>query len=216
MYFNTVLFDLDGTLTDPGIGITNSILYALKRTQMPVLPREELYQFIGPPLLEEFQKVFGITEERSEQILTEFRVYFEKTGIYENQMYTGVPEMLQELQRSECRLVLATSKPEVFAVRVLEHFGLLEYFEVVAGSTIQETRSAKGEVIAYALKQCGNPGSAIMVGDRKHDILGARENGIASLGVLYGYGSREELTAAGADFLADHVEDIVRLLREPK
>ena len=210
--FETILFDLDGTLTDPGLGITNSIRYAMEQRSMPPLPREQLYRFIGPPLLEEFQRVFGVSRAESEAMLAEFRVYFEKTGIWENRLYPGVPEMLARLKEHGCRLVLATSKPEVFAVQILEHFDLFPYFDAVAGSDLDETRTAKGEVIAYALHKAGGSGSAIMVGDRRHDVLGARENGLDALGVLYGYGNREELERAGARYLAGQVEEIAGIL----
>lgn len=215
MAFDTILFDLDGTLTDPGIGITNSIAYALEQRGMPVPPREELYQFIGPPLLEEFQKVYGVTEDEARELVAQFRVYFEDRGIYENRMYEGIPEMLQRLRDGGCQLVLATSKPEVFAEQVLEHFSLRSYFAAVAGSTIDEGRTDKAEVIAYALRKQANHGRTLMVGDRKHDVLGARANGMACLGVLYGYGSREELVAAGANRLADKVSDVADIILSP-
>ena len=212
MQFDTILFDLDGTLTDPGLGITNSIMYALQQEGMPVPPRQELYRFIGPPLVEEFQSVYGVSKERALALLAGFRTYFEKQGIFENQMYAGIPEMLERLRSAGCRLILATSKPEVFAAQVLEHFGLRDFFQIVAGSTIDETRTNKADVIAYALGRLGTAPHAVLVGDRCHDILGAKANGLKSMGVLYGYGSREELTDAGADLLAAQVNDVAELL----
>lgn len=216
MTFDTILFDLDGTLTDPGIGITNSIAYALEQSNMPVPPREQLYQFIGPPLLEEFQKVYGVTEAEARALVAQFRVYFESRGIFENRMYDGIPEMLQRLRDHGCRLVLATSKPEVFAEQVLEHFGLRSYFTAVAGSTIDEGRTDKAEVIAYALGKLDVAGRPLMVGDRKHDVVGARTNGIPCLGVLYGYGSRQELLGAGAVRLAEQVSDVADIILAPE
>lgn len=211
MAFDTILFDLDGTLTDPGIGITNSIAYALEQRGMPVPPREQLFRFIGPPLLEEFQKVYGVTEAEARELVAQFRVYFESRGIFENRMYDGIPEMLQRLRDHGCRLVLATSKPEVFAEQVLEHFSLRQYFTAVAGSTIDEGRTDKAEVIAYALDKLEAAGRPLMVGDRRHDVVGAQANNIPCLGVLYGYGSRQELTEAGAVRLAETVEDVADL-----
>ena len=208
MIFDTILFDLDGTLTDPGIGITNSVAYALEQRGMPVPPREKLYRFIGPPLLTEFQTVCGVSESEARLLVEQFRVYFESRGILENRMYDGIPEMLRRLRDCGFRLALATSKPEVFAEQVLERFALRPWFDAVAGSTMDEGRTDKGEVIAYALKKLGSPGRPLMVGDRKHDVLGARANGIPCLGVLYGYGSRQELTEAGADRLAERVKDV--------
>lgn len=214
MRFQTILFDLDGTLTDPGLGITNSILYAMEQLGMALPPREALYQFIGPPLLEEFQKVFGVSRETSETMLRHFRVYFADRGIYENSVYPGIPEMLNRLRAAGCRLILATSKPEMFAEQVLAHFDLLPAFSAVCGSDIDETRTAKDAVIAYALASAsvGELSRTIMVGDRRHDMVGGKANGLATMGVLYGYGSREELTQSGADFLAPSVEDVAEML----
>lgn len=209
----TILFDLDGTLTDPGLGITNSILYALGKMGMEQPPREALYRFIGPPLVEEFQKVYGVTRETSLAMVKHFQVYFADRGIYENSLYEGIPAMLERLKCAGHHLVVATSKPEVFACRVLEHFDLMEFFDAVAGSTIDETRTAKSEVIAYALeKSDGSKEKAVMVGDRKHDVAGAKANGLRALGVLYGYGSRQELVDAGVDLLAETVPDVADVL----
>ena len=213
MYKRIILFDLDGTLTDPGLGITNSILYALGEMGMEQPPREALYRFIGPPLVDEFQKVYGVSQETAYTMVKHFQVYFSDRGIYENNLYDGVPAMLERLKDAGCTLVLATSKPEVFAKRVLEHFDLMKYFDAAAGSTIDETRTAKAEVIAYALEKAGaGRETAVMVGDRKHDVAGAKANGLRSLGVLYGYGSRQELTEAGADLLAETVPDVAEVL----
>lgn len=215
MQFDTILFDLDGTLTDPGLGITNSILYALQKAGMGAPPRRELYQFIGPPLLKEFQRVYGVTPEQAQRLLDDFQVYFQRQGLFENAVYDGIPEMLEKLRSAGRRLILATSKPEPFAVQILEHFGLRRYFDVTAGSSMDETsRATKGQVIAYALERAGSADRrrTVMVGDRLHDVLGARENGLASMGVLYGYGSREELQEAGADWLAETVAAAGELL----
>lgn len=215
MRVTTVFFDLDGTLTEPGLGITNSIMYAMKQLGMVVPPRQELYRFIGPPLLEEFQTVYGVSQETSEEMLRHFRTYFGTRGIFENSLYDGVQEMLQSLRSSGCRLILATSKPELFAEQVLEHFDLRHFFDIVAGSTMDEKRTAKAEVIAYAIGRAGDVDQArsVMVGDRSHDVYGGRANGMDTIGVLYGYGSREELCDAGAAYLAQTVPEIAELIR---
>lgn len=208
-----IFFDLDGTLTDPGEGITNSVAYALKKEGIEPPPREELYTFIGPPLVDSFMKLYGFSRERALRAVEEYREYFRDRGIFENRVYDGIPRLLEELCAKGKRLVLATSKPELFAKRILAHFDLERYFTFAAGALMDETRTKKADVIAYALASCGitDPSSVLMVGDRLHDVEGAKACGMDSLGVLYGYGSREELTEAGATYLAERVEDIGRL-----
>ena len=205
-----VLFDLDGTLTDPAEGITNALMHAQRRLGMAVSPREALYVFIGPPLIETFMSEWGLTRVESEQALVYYREHFSTKGLFENVPYEGIGQALAELKRAGFRLFVATSKPEPLSLRILEHFDLLPYFEAVAGSTMDEQRTKKGEVIAYALQTFHlDPAETVMVGDRKHDVIGARENGLPCLGVLYGYGSREELTEAGAAALAADVGELV-------
>ena len=214
MTYKNVLFDLDGTLTDPAEGITNSLMYAQRRLGMAVSPREELFVFIGPPLIESFMSEWGLSRAQSEQALICYREYFTDRGIFENVPYEGIEACLADLRAAGLRLYVATSKPEPLSLRILEHFGLLPYFEAVAGSTMDEQRTKKGEVIAYALHTYGlDPAETIMVGDRKHDVLGAAENDLPCIGVLYGYGSREELTAAGAAALAADLDALSALLK---
>ena len=209
-----VLFDLDGTLTDPAEGITNALMHAQRRLGMAVSPREALYVFIGPPLIETFMSEWGLTRVESEQALVYYREHFSTKGLFENVPYEGIGQALAELKRAGFRLFVATSKPEPLSLRILEHFDLLPYFEAVAGSTMDEQRTKKGEVIAYALQTFHlDPAETVMVGDRKHDVIGARENGLPCLGVLYGYGSREELTEAGAAALAADVGELVAWLK---
>lgn len=214
--YNTILFDLDGTLTDPGIGITNSVAYALSKWNIQVADRSELYKFIGPPLLDSFAEYYGFSEEDCQKALTYYREYFRSKGIYENEVYSGVVEMLETLKASGKKIVLATSKPEEFAIIILKHFDLFKYFDFVAGATLDETRTKKGDVIAYALESCGitdaDLKNVIMVGDRKHDVHGAKENALDCIGVLFGYGDREELEAAGAKYIAEQVEDILKFI----
>ena len=202
--------DLDGTLTDPGLGITNSIIYALEKFGIVPESRESLYRFIGPPLMEEMQKVYGFTSKQSQQALVYYREYFAERGLYENRVYDGIPGTLEKIRGSGRKLVVATSKPEVYSQKILDHFGLSRYFDFLAGSTMDSSRVQKSDVIAYALERRGiDPAEALMVGDRENDIRGAAENGIDSLGVLYGYGSKEELINAGAGALAETPEDIL-------
>lgn len=211
--FDIVLFDLDGTLTDPGIGITNSVIYALKKYGIEVSDRKSLYSFIGPPLADSFMQYYGFSEEKAMEAIQFYREYFRDKGLYENEVYGGVAELLEQIKNTGRKLVLATSKPEEFALRILEHFDLIKYFDIVAGASMDEKRNKKGDVIEYALEKGGfDKKCAVMIGDREHDIFGAKENDLASIGVLYGYGSREELEKAGADYIAEAVEDIFSLL----
>ena len=211
--YNTVLFDLDGTLTDPAEGITNSVAYALEHYGISVEDKKILYSFIGPPLKDSFIKYYGFNEEKAMEAIFVYREYFRDKGIFENEVYEGVEEMLEKIKDSGKSIVLATSKPEEFAVRILEHFNLIGYFDVVAGASMDEKRNKKGDVIKYAMEKGGfSVDGAVMIGDREHDILGAKENNLPSIGVLFGFGSREELEKAGADYIAETVEDIFDLL----
>lgn len=212
--FQTVLFDLDGTITDSAPGITNSVKYALKKANAEIPSDAVLRKFIGPPLLDGFRDYCGFDRKTAEQAVADYREYYRETGIFENAVYDGISALLSALNRAGKQTVLATSKPEVFAVRILEHFRLSEYFSLVAGATFDETRSSKDAVIAYALERCGavDRTTAVMVGDRHHDICGAKANGLQSVGVLYGFGTREELTAAGADYIAADPQELCQLL----
>ena len=212
--YDTILFDLDGTLTDPGEGITNSVAYALKKYDIEVSDRSELYKFIGPPLKDSFMRYYSFSEEKAEQAIAYYREYFRDIGIFENRVYEGVEDMLKALCDEEKTIVLATSKPEEFAVRILEHFDLKKYFNVVAGASMDSSRSKKGDVIAYAISLCEDfcKDTAVMIGDREHDVIGAKENGLKSIGVLYGYGNRAEMEAAGADFIVESIEELRNLL----
>lgn len=211
--YDVILFDLDGTLTNPGVGITNSVAYALEHYGIKVEDRKSLYTFIGPPLSDSFMKYYGFTEEKSMEAIMVYREYFRDKGIFENEVYEGIPELLKKIKASGKATVLATSKPEEFAIRILEHFNLIQYFDVVAGASMDEKRNKKGDVIKYALEKSGlSSEKAVMIGDREHDIIGARENDIPSIGVLYGYGSEEELINSGADHIAQTVQDILAYL----
>ena len=210
-----IFFDLDGTLTDPGEGITNSVAYALSRFGISVPDRRTLYPYIGPPLLESFQRYGGLTEAQARQAVQYYRETYGVTGIFENRLYPGIPELLRALKADGRRVVMATGKPEAYARRIAEHFGIAQYFERIAGASMDETRTRKDEVIRYALAACGvdGPSEVLMIGDREHDVLGARRCGMDCLGVLYGYGSRAELESAGAAGIAESVEELGRILR---
>ncbi len=212
MKYPFIFFDLDGTLTDPALGITNSIMYALKRFGIKVADRRELYSFIGPPLKEQFEIVYGFTSEQAEIALKEYRVYFSDKGLFENTVYEGVPALLQALTAAGCKLVLATSKPAVFADRILEHFDLKKYFTFLSGSELGGARVEKADVIRFALEklQITDLSQVIMVGDRCFDVEGAKACGIETVGVLYGYGNTEELKNAKA--VANTVAELQTIL----
>lgn len=210
-----IFFDLDGTLTDPALGITNSLMYALDKFGISVESREELYQFIGPPLVDKMMEVYGFSKEKAQQGLAYYREYFRDKGIFENNVYDGIREMLADLQNGGYKLVLATSKPEEFAKRILEHFDLAKYFDYIGGSDMGEARSSKAAVIEYDMATLGitDPSKCVMVGDREHDVIGARQLGIDCVGLLFGYGSREELETAGATYIAENVDVLTRILK---
>ena len=210
--YNYILFDLDGTLTDPGRGITNSVAYALEKFGVSVSDKKELYKFIGPPLTDSFEKYYGFSEEDALIAVEYYREYFKPKGIYENEIYSGVPELLKSLKESGKTVILATSKPEIFAIEILKYFGIDAYFDFVAGATLDKTRNKKGDVIAYALESMNvtDKSKCLMIGDRDQDINGAKQNGIDSLGVLYGYGDFEELSNAGATYIAKTVDEIIK------
>ncbi len=208
-----VLFDLDGTLTDSAPGIVASLQHALLAEGLAVPAEEVLLGAIGPPF-EVGLPLLGIPTEQVVAIVARYRERYETVGLYENGLYEGVVEMLDALGAAGIVLGVATAKPEPTAQRIIEHFGLTERFAVLAGATHEPGRRSKTEVIAHALARLGLAGSAemVMVGDRDHDVLAAREFGLASIGATWGYGSREELTGAGVDVLADHPADVVALV----
>ena len=207
------LFDLDGTLTDPGEGITRSVAYALSFFGIEVKDRTTLYPFIGPALVDSFSTFYGFSPEQARQAVERYREYFSRQGIFENELYPGIKELLEDLKRHGVRILLASSKPELYARKILEHFQLLPFFDFVAAATMDDTRSKKTDVVRYALESCGiSPDRAVMIGDRHYDIEGAKDNALESIGVLWGYGSREELSAAGATLLAESVPQLASLL----
>lgn len=206
-------FDLDGTLVDSEKGITNSVKYVLEKRHIKDYDTDVLRKFIGPPLGESFQKFFGFPKEETEQLVQYYREYYTAGGMYEAEVYDGIEELLKSLKKAGKTLAVATSKPEVFARKILERFGLARYFDCIAGASMDESRVDKDVVIEYALLKCGvqEKGRAVMVGDREHDILGARKNGLDSIGVLFGFGSRRELEDAGADYIVQKPDEIIKI-----
>lgn len=212
--YDVVLFDLDGTLTDPGEGITNSVAYALNKFGISVDDKKELYNFIGPPLIDSFMKYYGMNYEDGLKAVEYYREYFGVTGIFENTMFKGIPELLDSIKKSGRKISLATSKPEEYAIRILDHFGLTKYFDFIGAATMDESRSKKVDVITYTLDNLGvtDKSRVVMIGDRHHDIEGAKKNGLNSIGVLFGYGDRNELENAGATYIAETISDILKFL----
>jgi phosphoglycolate phosphatase len=209
-----VLFDLDGTLTDPKSGITRSIQHALRKRGRPVPHADALEPFIGPPLEHSFRSRLGMSAADARQAVEDYREYFADRGLYENELYPEIPELLADLRRAGLRLALATSKPTVFAERILSHFAIAPHFECVIGSFLDGRRVDKAEVIADALAAL--PGvtkrDVLHVGDRQHDVDGARANGIGAIAVGWGYGTREELAAASPRAVVESVPALRRLL----
>jgi phosphoglycolate phosphatase len=210
---NFVLFDLDGTLTDPKTGITKSVQYALASFGIES-ELDELLKFIGPPLRTSFAEYCGCDAARTEEAVIKYREYYSERGIFENEIYPGIPELLKALTDAGKKLILATSKAEVYARKILEHFGLAAYFTFVCGDTLDGSRSEKTAIIGHILTSAGGitPENAVMVGDRRHDIIGAKAHGMRSVGVLYGYGGESELIEAGADVIVRDVRELGELL----
>ena len=206
-----IFFDLDGTLTDPKKGITTAVQYAAKHyCGVEIEDRDTLTPFIGPPLDESFMKYFNLTKKQAQEAVECYREYYRPIGVFENTVYEGIPELLRDLKAACKTVIMATSKPEIFANQIAEHYGFSEYFDNITGSTLDGSLVKKGDVIRLALERLGNPPAddCIMVGDRLHDIDGGKENGMKTVGVLYGYGSREELTEHGADIIAGTVKEL--------
>jgi phosphoglycolate phosphatase len=211
--YSTILFDLDGTLTDPKVGITRSVQYALDKLGIVEPDADRLDRFIGPPLQYSFQEFYGLDTETAWRGVESYREYFADRGIYENVIYQGIPELLRELAAYGAVLYVATSKPTHFADLIIRHFGIDRHFYKIVGANLDGTRSLKREVVAEIIAADRGPRERmVMIGDRSHDVVGARENALDSIGVTYGYGSRDELSDAGATFIVDSVESLKELL----
>lgn len=212
--YKYLLFDLDGTITDSETGITRCVAYALNYFGIQVNDLRELSPFIGPPLLDSFKDFYNFTDEQATVAIAKYRERYADKGILENELYPGIEELLADAQKNGKTVILATSKPEIFAKRILDHFGLSDYFSFVAGSGLDGSLHTKTDVINYILQsnQITNLESVVMIGDRKHDIIGAKNVGIDSIGVLYGFGDYKELSDAGADHIAENIPALRKLL----
>ena len=195
MIYNVILFDLDGTLADPKTGITKSIQYALKKFGINVDDLDKFETFIGPPLLESFKKHYSFNDIEARKAVDYYREYYSQKGIYENSLYIGIPSLLKELWCREKKLILATSKPTVYADRILKNFGITKYFSSTVGSKLDCTFTSKNEIIKFVLLSLTEftKNEVVMVGDREDDVIGARYNEIDSIGVTYGCGSGDEI-----------------------
>jgi len=211
MSYDVILFDLDGTLTDSGLGVANGVLYALEKMKFEKPNESLLKKYLGPPLWTSFADYAGMSQEQTVEAVKFYREYYNETGAYENSVYPGIPELLKRLAEAGKRVAVATSKVDYAAVKILQHFNLDHHFEVIAGSDESgELRGTKAKVISHALaelRMCDGT-NVIMIGDREHDILGAKEHAIPGIGVLYGYGDRAELTAAGAVAIVADVAEL--------
>ena len=212
--YQNILFDLDGTLTEPKVGITKSVAYALEYYGIHVEDLDTLCPFIGPPLKESFMKYYGFDDEKAEEAVEKYREYFRPHGVYENEIYEGVREMIESLYQQGKTLVLASSKPTVFVEIILDYFQIRSYFKCVVGSELDGRRVNKDEVVECALAEAGieEKEQTVMIGDRMHDMMGAKKNGLDAIGVLYGHGSHEELESSGADRIVQSVEELRKVL----
>ncbi|MCC7023372.1 MAG: HAD family hydrolase [Thermomicrobiales bacterium] len=212
--YDLILFDLDGTLTDSAPGITRSVQFALARFGIAVADPEELTPFVGPPLAESFRRYYGFDDDQARQAIAAYRERFATVGLFENAVYSGIPELLAALRETGVTLAIASSKPEPYVIQILEHFGLAGHFAAVAGSNLDLSRVAKAGVIAHALATLPavDTGRIVMVGDREHDVIGARTHGIATIAAGYGYGTRQELAAANPLAIAESVAALGEIL----
>jgi len=211
--YSNIFFDLDGTLTDSAKGIIRSVQYALSRYGFTA-SEEEIKPFIGPPLHLSFMKEYGFSKKKAFQAVEHYRDYYREKGIYENQLYPSVTKMLEAFAKNGAKLFIATSKPTVFAEKILKHFAIDNFFEVIAGSNLDGTRVEKKEVIGYVLKNAVNADKSetVMIGDREHDIKGAHSLELDSIAVTYGYGSLAELKTAKPTYIVHSVDELSKLL----
>lgn len=208
--YKYIFWDLDGTISDSGEGIFNAIAHTVGQMDIELPPPEILRKFVGPPLRDSFVKYCGLSIEESEKAVTIFREYYKDKGIYENKMYVGMDELLKKLTETGYICVVATSKPEMHARSIIQRYGIDKYFLYIAGATLDDSRVEKAQVIAYALETCGikDKSQVVMVGDRAFDCIGAKLNGIDCIGVLYGYGERQELEETGVVAIASDLKEL--------
>lgn len=211
MKFANLLFDLDGTLTDPKVGITSGIRHALARLEVEVPHADDLHEWIGPPLKSQFGKFLNsIDDALLDEAVAHYRSYFSVTGLYENTVYDGVDQVLATLKNHGFRIFLATSKPRVFAERILDHFGLGRYFDHIHGSELDGRLVDKRDLVRHILEtEHLDPAETLIIGDREHDVIGGKANGIFTVSITYGYGSSEELQAAEPDRILNSLSEFV-------
>ena len=208
-----ILFDLDGTLTDPKEGITKSFRFALEKLGYPEEDLDELEKVIGPPLWDSFQDYYGMTREQADLGVQYYRERYRDVGKFENILIEGIPELLWELKAAGKQLALATSKPTDYSIEILQHFEIDQPFDQMIGSNLDGTRINKDEIIQHVLSLFDIPAeNIVMIGDRKHDIIGAKAHEIDSIGVLFGYGSRQEFEQHGATIIVETVDELKQVL----
>lgn len=208
-----ILFDLDGTLTDPKEGITKSFRFALEKLGYPEEDLDELEKVIGPPLWDSFQDYYGMTREQADLGVQYYRERYRDVGKFENILIEGIPELLWELKAAGKQLALATSKPTDYSIEILQHFEIDQPFDQMIGSNLDGTRINKDEIIQHVLSLFDIPAeNIVMIGDRKHDIIGAKAHGIDSIGVLFGYGSRQEFEQHGSTIIVETVDELKQVL----
>lgn len=218
MKYKHIFFDLDGTITEPIVGITNAFMYSLEKFGIKVSDRTSLYKVIGPPLRDSYKEFYGFSDEQAEEAIGYYREYYSVRGLIENDIMSGMDKALRTLKDAGCHLYVATSKPEVYAFKILENLGLDGYFDIIAGSLFDGSRDKKELVIKYLLDRCGMKAEAdaltsvVMVGDRKFDILGAKHFGMDNIGVTFGYGSREEFLECQAMHIVDSADELVQYI----
>lgn len=207
--YKAILFDLDGTLTDSGEGVKNGFIYALDKFGMTE-KKENLDKVLGPPLYNSFREFFGLSHGDANLAVKYYREYYSDKGVFENKLYDGIDQLLGKLKAQGKRVIIATSKPDFYAIPVLKMFGIHDYFDFISAATLDGRLSKKSDIVKIAIENAGCEKSEIlMVGDRHHDIDGAKENGVDSLGVLYGYGDRAEMEKVGATYICESVEDVI-------
>lgn len=212
MSWQHVFFDLDGTITDSAPGITNSIIYARKKWGLEPGTNADYYKFIGPPMPQSYEEYWGFSHEDAVRFLEDYREYFSVKGLFENDVYPGVAELLAALSAAGKRLYIATTKPTGFSERIAEHFGFAKYFDMISGSDLKLTNTKFAVIEAARARFDVDMTDAVMVGDRAHDVEGAHEHGIPCVGVTWGFGGRDELEAADADFIVNTAEELCKLL----
>jgi len=213
-HYTVALFDLDGTIIDPLIGIVNSVKYALDCMKIKYSKTETFEKFIGPPLDQSFQNFYSLSESQAREAVEFYRVYYKKSGIEQNHLYEGIKELFQDMLKQNILLYVATSKPTSFAIDILKHYKIANYFKEIVGANLNLTRTAKKEIIEYIFTKYPDieKNKCVMIGDRSYDIIGAKKNQIDCIGVLYGYGSHEEMIDVKPTYIVENVAELRKIL----